>query len=183
MQSSLITRPLAAILRSESGPVTFARPPTPDDSSDPSSLQIPPPALLKLERSMFRHDPEYPYPPPSPRQPSFHADIILLPHIGPRLGFHGPIFRLIRVRNLYGSPIRVGSYLHLQCRSPLGQLEGCVEIKQVWERQTSTHHVFLAQEEESGILVLLLIEKEEENKPQQSLGSLIHYLGNLVFCI
>lgn len=179
-------RPLAELLRSTNDPATFIRTPTPSLNysflSSVSSLDLslpePPPRVLtqdQLNAAMFRHDPEYPYPPPSPRQPSAFATII--PRSDPEavLSFPGRIFQLANVRHAYTSPIRVGSYVHLRS----GPYEGCVMIIKTWEWQLNSYHVLLAEEEESRVIVLLLLVKAKEEE-SSIMDSLITFISRLI---
>lgn len=179
-------RPLAEMLHSINNPISFTRTPTPSLNfsllSSVSSLNLtlpePPPRVLtreQLNTAMFRHDPEYPYPPPSPRQPSAFARII--PRSDPEavLSFPGRIFQLTDVRHAYTSPIRVGSYVHLRS----GLHEGCVTIIKTWEWQLNSYHVLLAEEEESRILMLLLLVKVEE-KESGIVESLMAFISRFI---
>jgi hypothetical protein len=180
--TTLARRPLAEILRYEDSP------PTPALSLDLSflssvtslalSLPEPPPRVLtreQLNTSLFRRDPEYAYPPPSPRQPSAFATIVAQPDPEAALSFPGRIFQLTDVRHSYASPIRVGSYIQLRS----GPYEGRVTIIKTWERGLEAYYVLLAEEEETQTLVLLLMKKAREREGS-ILGSLVTFIGSFL---
>jgi hypothetical protein len=126
LSSAPTRRPLAELLQSRTS-ISLSRPTTPSiafslppstSSLDLTLLEPPPHVLTKeqLNAALFRHDPEYTYPPPSPRQPSASATIVARSDPQKSLNFPGHMFQLSNIHLHHATPIRVGSYVFLQSR-------------------------------------------------------------------